>query len=50
VKTAIGSRPAGARASLCDLLDRLIDTGVVARGALVISVAGVELSISRSAC
>jgi gas vesicle structural protein len=43
VKTSIGSGSAGARASLCDLLDRLIDTGVVARGALIISVAGVEL-------
>jgi hypothetical protein len=43
VTTAIGGRPAAARASLCDLLDRLIDTGVVARGSLVISVAGIEL-------
>jgi hypothetical protein len=43
VKTAIGVGPAGAQASLCDLLDRLIDTGVVARGSLVISVAGIDL-------
>jgi gas vesicle structural protein len=43
VKTVVGSGPAAARAGLCDLLDRLINTGVVARGALVISVAGIEL-------
>ena len=29
--------------TLCDLLDRLIETGVVARGSIVISVAGIEL-------
>jgi hypothetical protein len=42
MKTAVGG-PAAAQASLCDLLDRLIDTGVVARGSLVVSVAGIEL-------
>jgi len=43
VTIAIGGGPAAARAGLCDLLDRLIDTGVVARGSLVISVAGIDL-------
>jgi len=43
VRTAVGGAGPGARASLCDLLDRLIDTGVVARGSLVVSVAGIEL-------
>ncbi len=31
------------RISLCDALDRLLNTGVVAHGDLTISVAGVEL-------
>lgn len=44
MKTVIGRDGEGsARASLCDLLDRLIDTGAVARGSLVISVADIEL-------
>ena len=43
MKTAIGGGPAAARAGLCDLLDRLIDTGVVARGSLIVSVAGIDL-------
>ncbi len=43
MRTAIGGGPGAGRAGLCDLLDRLIDTGVVARGSLVISVAGIEL-------
>jgi hypothetical protein len=43
VKTAIGGGSAAAHSTLCDLLDRLIDTGVVARGSLVISVAGIQL-------
>jgi len=43
VKTSIGGGAASSNATLCDLLDRLIDTGVVARGSIVISVAGIEL-------
>jgi hypothetical protein len=43
VKTSIGGGAAASNATLCDLLDRLIDTGVVARGSIVISVAGIEL-------
>jgi hypothetical protein len=43
VKTSIGGGTATSNATLCDLLDRLIDTGVVARGSIVISVAGVQL-------
>jgi hypothetical protein len=43
VKTSIGGGTASSNATLCDLLDRLIDTGVVARGSIVISVAGIEL-------
>jgi hypothetical protein len=43
MKTAIGRGAASSNATLCDLLDRLIDTGVVARGSLVISVAGIQL-------
>lgn len=43
MKTQIGGGAASAGATLCDLLDRLIDTGVVARGSLVISVAGIQL-------
>ncbi len=43
MRTAIGGGSAAARAGLCDLLDRLIDTGVVARGSLVVSVAGIDL-------
>ncbi len=42
----IGSRgigSGGSGATLCDLLDRLIDSGVVARGSIVISVAGIQL-------
>ena len=31
------------RASLCELLDRVLNTGVVAMGEIVISVAGVDL-------
>jgi hypothetical protein len=42
VKTRIGGSTSG-RPTLCDLLDRLIETGVVARGSIVISVAGIEL-------
>ncbi len=30
-------------ASLCELLDRVLNTGVVAKGEIVISVAGVDL-------
>ena len=41
MKTEIGS--GGSGATLCDLLDRLIDTGVVARGSIVISVASIQL-------
>ena len=41
--TTVGVGSASAQATLCDLLDRLIDTGVVARGSLVISVAGIQL-------
>jgi hypothetical protein len=43
VKTSIGGGTASSNATLCDLLDRLIDTGVVARGSIVISVAGIQL-------
>ncbi len=43
MKTSIGGGTASSNATLCDLLDRLIDTGVVARGSIVISVAGIEL-------
>lgn len=43
MKTSIGGGSASSNATLCDLLDRLIDTGVVARGSIVISVAGIEL-------
>lgn len=42
MKTVIGSGSSRG-ADLCDLLDRLIDTGVVARGSIVISVAGIDL-------
>ena len=31
------------KASLCDILDRVLNTGVVALGEVVISVAGVDL-------
>jgi gas vesicle structural protein len=31
------------RINLCDLLDRLLDTGVVVRGYLILSVAGIDL-------
>ncbi len=31
------------RASLCELLDRVLNTGVVAMGEIVISVAGIDL-------
>ena len=31
------------KASLCELLDRVLNTGVVAMGEIVISVAGVDL-------
>jgi hypothetical protein len=43
VKTTIGIGSVAAQSTLCDLLDRLLETGVVARGSLVISVAGIEL-------
>lgn len=43
MKTVIGSNAAKNNASLCDLLDRLINVGVVARGSIIISVAGIEL-------
>ncbi len=43
MKTVIGGGTPSSNATLCDLLDRLIDTGVVARGSLVISVAGIQL-------
>jgi hypothetical protein len=43
VTVVIGGSPASARSTLCDLLDRLIETGVVARGSIVVSVAGIEL-------
>ena len=43
MKTSIGGGTASSNATLCDLLDRLIDTGVVARGSIVISVAGIQL-------
>lgn len=39
----IGGAAQNGQATLCDLLDRVIETGVVARGAIVISVAGIEL-------
>ena len=41
MKMEIGS--GGSAATLCDLLDRLIETGIVARGSIVISVAGIQL-------
>jgi hypothetical protein len=31
------------RINLCDLLDRLLDTGIVVQGSLILSVAGIEL-------
>ena len=31
------------RINLCDLLDRLLDTGVVVKGSLILSVAGIDL-------
>jgi hypothetical protein len=43
VKTRIGGGGTPDQPTLCDLLDRLIETGVVARGSIVISVAGIEL-------
>jgi hypothetical protein len=44
VKTRIGGAGGDAeQPTLCDLLDRLIETGVVARGSIVVSVAGIEL-------
>ncbi len=43
MKTSIGGGAASSNATLCDLLDRLIDTGVVARGSIAISVAGIQL-------
>ena len=43
MKTSIGGGKAASNATLCDLLDRLIETGVVARGSIVISVAGIQL-------
>ncbi len=35
--------PDASSASLCELLDRVLNTGVVAMGEVVISVAGVDL-------
>lgn len=35
--------PAESNSSLCELLDRVLNTGVVATGEIVISVAGVDL-------
>ena len=35
--------PSGAKTSLCDVLDQLLDTGVVVAGELTIKVADVEL-------
>ena len=35
--------PANQKSSLCELLDRVLNTGVVAMGEIVISVAGVDL-------
>lgn len=35
--------PANQNSSLCELLDRVLNTGVVAMGEVVISVAGVDL-------
>ena len=35
--------PANQNSSLCELLDRVLNTGVVAMGEIVISVAGVDL-------
>lgn len=35
--------PTQSSASLCELLDRVLNTGVVAMGEVVISVAGVDL-------
>lgn len=43
MKTVVGRDSTAGRANLCDLLDRLINTGVVARGVLVISVADIQL-------
>jgi hypothetical protein len=43
VTVVIGGSSTSARSTLCDLLDRLIETGVVARGSIVVSVAGIEL-------
>lgn len=43
MKTVIGGGSTVGRADLCDLLDRLINTGVVARGSIVISVANIQL-------
>jgi hypothetical protein len=31
------------RINLCDLLDRLLDTGIVVQGSLILSVAGIDL-------
>ncbi len=43
MKTRIGGGAGSDQPTLCDLLDRLIETGVVARGSIVVSVAGIEL-------
>lgn len=39
---AAGTRPAG-RTSLCDVLDGLLDTGIVVSGEIIVSVAGIDL-------
>lgn len=39
----VSRRDPNDRINLCDLLDRLLDTGVVVKGSLILSVAGIDL-------
>jgi hypothetical protein len=43
LKLRVGGQTDSGQPTLSDLLDRLIETGVVARGSIVISVANIEL-------
>jgi hypothetical protein len=43
LKLRVGGQTDSGQPTLSDLLDRLIETGVVARGSIVVSVAGIEL-------
>ncbi|MHB1101899.1 MAG: gas vesicle protein GvpJ [Devosia sp.] len=39
----VSRRDPNDRINLCDLLDRLLDTGVVVQGSIILSVAGIDL-------